>query len=357
MLDVVRSVETPFVAPALWTGPWEGRSREVSVGGGHAIILGETAHGVEPRVLRGTCPLEARLHASVAQFLEFDDAEARWAVCIDGWRGDGEPPAHIVDAIRRAVPMPTTFHEVCDEVAYWAWRTYSAAMSIACDGEDPVEVLSQPFAGDPCLDLTVLVRLQLLRPQLLHALDATSIEEVATRFELYRQMAQRDPAIEAALARDLAAILKTQPTSVRKRGTTTTRPTGPSRRRGVRDPRVTDMLLREPRPTDRAIGRELGVSQSTVGAERRRLIEAGTLDPNKTAVVERKGVLAYRMKPRRHAHSAKSVPVPADLAPNSRWTKRRRAGPPSAEPEPSGGLFDWLASKSVDYSSGDPSRA
>ncbi len=214
--------------------------------------------------------MERKFHDAVGSLRLVDDAEERWGVSLGGWKGidAGDPPAIFVKAIAAAHPMPTTFQEVVDEYRYWAWRTYMAAMSIACDGETPTEVLREPFEADLCLDLTVVIRIQLLTPLLLEALQARSIEEIETRLAIHAAMDGRSPLL-AAVRRDLAALRQARPKPRTKRRSPRDRaaPKG-STLVGVQDERITAQLLRDPTQSDRAIARELRVSQSTVGKER-----------------------------------------------------------------------------------------
>ncbi len=167
--------------------------------------------------------------------------------------------------------MPTTVREAADEYRYWAWRTYMAAMSIACDGETPAEVLSEPFEGDQCLDLSVVVRLDLLTPLLLEALPAKSIDEIDLRLAIHEKTGMRHPLLDA-VRRDLATVWADR-SETSRRARTASDPTSPKRSRapGVQDARITDELKRDPTQSDRTIARKFDCSPATVGKERGRL--------------------------------------------------------------------------------------
>ncbi len=208
-LDVLGTPKRPLImASAFWLGLWD-EGRKVAFGG-FEEVLRPVNDDENEGLLRGTCPLEDKLHAAVASIrlpMEWCD---RWTESIGNWRGfiDGEPRADVVDLIEGAHPMPSTFTEAMDEYSYWAWRTYMSAMCVAYNGETPAAVLADPNPGDLSLDLTVVVRLELIKPLVLHRLRARTIAEVETRLRIYGHLGEKEPQVLAAVLRDLEIIRK-----------------------------------------------------------------------------------------------------------------------------------------------------
>lgn len=353
MLDAVRSPrKSPFIAPHFWVGLWEKDGRHVTFGGFEATLLPTGRQ--EGAGARDVCAVEAKLHAAVASIRSPYTWDERWTEQLGTWGGleDGEPHDDIVDLIEGAHPMPKTFQEAVDEYAYWTCRTVESAMCIAIDGETSLEVLSEPYAGDPCLDLTVLVRVDRLRPLVLHALPARTIAEIETRLRIYEQMDDKHPVIEAAVLRDLAAIQKRTDGPVaqqpRKSASfpTTRKPSMPRapRRVGAQDPRITAELQRDATQSDRAIARHLGVSQSTVGKERGRLGLKGIVRQ-----VQRGDARPYSMRERPSGIGRVAVPPvpavqpapPSVIAPSKPQGKKPSSNRPESSPGDDQPTLPW----------------
>ena len=193
------------------------------------------------------CEREKLLLAAVAPWRTKSE---EWTVAVDGWRDSGlmyrEMPAHALQAIKAAYPLPTTFAEAKAEDHYWRARNSELEDVLSEDGA---------FTGDTALDLVAEVRAAIVRDLAIHEIRVTNIVDLHGRFAMYREAGIEDPRVEDALFRDIEAMAA----SVQSQLFTT--------RTDVAD-QITAALNADPSRSDRNIARSLRCSPSTVGRAR-----------------------------------------------------------------------------------------
>lgn len=229
--------------------------------------------------LLAPCPREAQILAAVAPWRTAQPSPLdRWTDGLAGWFGVGaqhaQAPAHVVDAIRAAYPLPATVAEAVAEHLHWEVRNREMG-----------ELLGPDFdvGGGRFLDLPTDIRAAIVRDLAEREIPARSIADLRARFGLFRTRGARDGAvIEAAMVRDLDALAQA-PAEVPAKGLASTDT--------LRD-RVAAALDAQPDASDRQLAKALGCSDKTIGSVRRAL---GLAEVARTV---RRGGQAYPMKAR-----------------------------------------------------------
>ncbi len=200
------------------------------------------------------CQRESKLLTAVAPWRTCHASNPRWTYQVDGWSGAGADyrsmPAHVLEAIRAALPLPVSFAESRREHAYWTDRNRELEDVVSLDGA---------VCGDIQLDLVAEVRAAIVHDLAMHEIRVTNIVDLHGRFAMYREADVDDPRVDDALFRDIAAMAvaaQSQPS--------TARPHAPS---DAAD-RIQTALNADPSRSDRDIARSLQCSPTTVGKAR-----------------------------------------------------------------------------------------
>ena len=163
------------------------------------------------------CERERLILAAVARWRTVRD-NPRWTHALDGWTGWAlaarkEVPAHVIEAIEQAYPLPTTFAQAKAEHDYWTDRNQELEDAFSDDGDLP---------GNNELDLPTEIRAEIVRALAEHELPVTTLANLHARFAMYRESESKNDTIEAALFRDIGAmaLLESQVSNV----TTTSAP-------------------------------------------------------------------------------------------------------------------------------------
>ncbi len=204
------------------------------------------------------CERERLILAAVARWRTVRD-NPRWTHALDGWTGWAfaarkEAPAHVIEAIVQAYPLPTTFAQAKAEHDYWTVRNQELEDAFSEDGSS---------LGDNELDLPTAIRAGIVRALAEHELPVSTLSDLHGRFAMYRESESNDDTVEAALFRDIEtmALREAQASDV------TTMPSTSSR---VHEAGQVEALLRaNPQWSDRRIARAGGCSPTTVGKIRR----------------------------------------------------------------------------------------
>ena len=203
------------------------------------------------------CERERLILAAVARWRTVRD-NPRWTHALDGWTGWAlaarqEVPAHVIEAIEQAYPLPTTFAQAKAEHNYWTERNQELEDAFSEDGDS---------LGDNELDLPTAIRADIVRALVEHELPVTTLADLHARFAMYRESKSNDDRVEAALFRDIGAMAlrESQVSNV----TTTSAPL-PVHEAG----RIENFLKAHPDWSDRRIARAGGCSPTTVGKIRR----------------------------------------------------------------------------------------
>ena len=204
------------------------------------------------------CWRERLILDAVAPWRTVNAQHPRWTDRLDGWRGDGwdyaKAPARVVEAIASSYPLPATFAEAKIEHDYWEARS------------DEMEDLIRDSAeglGNGGLDRAADLRACMIRDLMENDLHLTTLAEVHARFAMYRTAESHDDKIEAALFRDLSALVDRQAEAPVSPPAAPATPIYP-----FADTSIGDALAADPSRSDRAIAREVGCSPTTVGRMR-----------------------------------------------------------------------------------------
>ncbi len=213
------------------------------------------------------CERERLILAAVARWRTVRD-NPRWTHALDGWTGWAlaarkEVPAHVIEAIEQAYPLPTTFAQAKAEHDYWTDRNQELEDAFSDDGDS---------FGDNELDLPTAIHAELVRALAEHELPVTTLADLHARFAMYRESESNDDRVEAALFRDIGAMAlrEAQVSNV----TTTSAPSPVHDAGGIED-----LLEAHPEWSDRRIARAGGCSPTTVGRIRRVI---GATCPNRS---------------------------------------------------------------------------
>ena len=204
------------------------------------------------------CERERLILAAVACWRTVRD-NPRWTHALDGWTGWAsaarrEAPAHVIEAIEQAYPLPTTFAQAKAEHDYWTVRNQELEDAFSEDGSS---------LGDNELDLPTAIRAGIVSALAEHELPVSTLADLHGRFAMYRESESNDDTVEAALFRDIEtmALREAQASHV------TTMPSAYLR---VHEAGQVEALLRaNPQWSDRRIARAGGCSPTTVGKIRR----------------------------------------------------------------------------------------
>ena len=198
--------------------------------------------------------------------------DKRWTESLDGWSGDfSRAPAHVEAAVRDAYPMPTTYQQALAEWEYWVQRDEDLLIA------QNIDVRSYKGEG---LDLSVMLRHDLVHNLVLHDMPLTELRDVVDRLRRCREEDFNSKEVSDALLRDLDFIAERSPPQAEVS----------SEASSPLNSRVMISLKRDPSRSNREIAREVGCSPTIVGRVRK---EAG-LD-GEIRIVRRKGQ-TYRMR-------------------------------------------------------------
>ena len=100
------------------------------------------------------CERERLILAAVARWRTVRD-NPRWTHTLDGWTGWAsaarkEAPAHVIEAIEQAYPLPTTFAQAEAEHDYWTERNQELEDAFSDDGDCPWRQRAGSADDDPC---------------------------------------------------------------------------------------------------------------------------------------------------------------------------------------------------------------
>ena len=203
------------------------------------------------------CERERLILAAVRRWRTIRD-NPRWTHALDGWQNSaftarGRAPAHVIEAIEQAYPLPTTFAQAKAEHDYWTDRNQELEDAFSDDGDLP---------GNNELDLPTEIRAEIVRALAEHELPVATLADLHARFAMYRESESKNDTIEAALFRDIGAMAlrESQVSNV-----TTTSAPSPVHEAG----RIEGLLKTHPEWSDRRIARAGGWSPTTVGRIRR----------------------------------------------------------------------------------------
>ena len=102
------------------------------------------------------CERERLILAAVARWRTVRD-NLRWTHALDGWQNSaftarGKAPAHVIEAIEQAYPLPTTFAQAKAEHDYWTERNQELEDAFSKDGEFAWRQRAGSADGNPCRD-------------------------------------------------------------------------------------------------------------------------------------------------------------------------------------------------------------
>ncbi len=204
------------------------------------------------------CAKEQLLHNALGARRECCERPyERWTDTVDGCWNYCEPaPVHVLDLVKNAYPMPTTFSVAMAEYRYWEARQ-----------QEIEDVLGPNNYGDSGLDLVPSMRFDMVRDLVEHELVTTTLDDLYARFKFYRDMDVACEKIDAALFRDLETLVRrTHLSDASTKGEGTPSPSSPHPT--TRDGQIRAALHADPSRSDRAIARAIGCSPTSVGKTR-----------------------------------------------------------------------------------------
>ena len=140
---------------------------------------------------------EQLLRDAVAQWSEpCPPPHERWTSTVDGCHRETftDLPAHVVEALSAACPLPTSITEAAAECAMWERRERDLGLAL----ED---------TADSQLDLPAYMRRDIVRRLLETGLRATSLGEVLIRQQHLVDSQMTEPKVEKAVLADLEALV------------------------------------------------------------------------------------------------------------------------------------------------------
>lgn len=118
---------------------------------------------------------EQILHDAVAQWLvpaENTTPKDRWSESLDGWTSFAsleKAPERVVNAIRSAIPMPTTIADAASELREWEAR------------DREIELAIEDYDRNGGLDLPAMLRTDILRHEIMSGIHASNLDEILSR--------------------------------------------------------------------------------------------------------------------------------------------------------------------------------
>lgn len=267
------------------------------------------------------CDRERALLKAVERWRVPFEANPRWTDTLDGWSGSiggGKTPAHVLQAIREALPLPTTFAEAQLEANFWTARNAEMEDVLAeeADGGE--------YEGNCALDLVAEARWDMVRELVDHELPVSTLADLLARFEILRADATGNEEIEAALFRDIEAM-------ARREAEASLAATS-SAQTSVHGGQIDAALKAHPEWSNRRIARAAGCSPTTVGKVRRAI---GAIAATRSV---QRGGQVYEVKVKVDSRTTPSHAASTfNRGKRSSTSSERKAGvPPSSSSAPSG---------------------
>ncbi len=147
------------------------------------------------------CTRERALLAAVKPWRKAQPrSRGRWTESIAGFTmyDHCKAPAEVVEAIKGAIPWPTTYAEARAEMAFWRQRDDDMQLAITPNGG---------FGGDGMLDMPAVWRMWMVQEFAEHRLVLHTLPEIIERMRAYRfNEGGTDTDVEDAILRDLEAL-------------------------------------------------------------------------------------------------------------------------------------------------------